>query len=763
MKYRKKYLIIPILIVFFFAGCKQKQTVYDFNKESSYAHIKNESTFIDYMDKSSEILLEKGLAKSNKKDIMFGIYPESELIFNLIEKKPFNLFLSFKQFKKGEYLANSFSININDQALDQIDISKNTSRRVKVSISPEILKTGKNVIKFIYHTNKKKPFSLESTKREFAIIFQQLILSSLTTYSALNKFINYKKQILKNNDYAFIQEAPSEIDYYLDIPSHSSLNCKFKFFPFNQDIKKPINLDLQICIQKPEGREQIIHQYAVTEAITENIIKITFSDITGIVRLSFKVKTKQPHQSPIGFLAWTEAAIVKKIKKQKKKPISDKNIANLRDSLSDKNVIIILLDCARPDHFSNYGYFRDTTPNIKNFAKNATTFTNAFSESLTTRTSIATLFTGFPLEVTYMLPVVSKLPDELTTLAQYFKAKGFKTTGYTGVGNIGSVFNFHRGFDEYFELYKEDTFTKRSQEYIPYVFPWLQANKKKKFFLYVHLKEPHAIYIPLPRFQGKFSNNYPEKIGLTEYSKNPQNLTDGQVEYIRACYDECLASADSVVGKFLKRIEELDLLEKSIILIMADHGEFLGEKGREGRIFSHGGCFGDYGIHIPLIIRLPENNKNKFPHKINALVKMSDIFTTMADIFQFKTQKELMEGKSLLPLFIDFEQEINSHVISGKFGTIGHCYRTKDSKLILWEKSNLVEFFDLQIDPEEVNEIYDKNNIKANFYLIDLKKWIAKQRFIKNVLIKQNKKREIDLKDIDKKTLENLKSLGYIN
>jgi arylsulfatase A-like enzyme len=425
----------------------------------------------------------------------------------------------------------------------------------------------------------------------------------------------------------------------------------------------------------------------------------------------------------------------------------------------DKNIVLVIFDAARADRFSSYGHFRPTTPRADKFAQSSTIFTRAYSEAISTRCSMGTFFTGFPLTVTSLTKVTSGIPRELTTLAQHFQSHGFKTTGYTGIGNVASVFRFDRGFDQYFELYREEDFYRKSQQYLPYVIPWLEANKDRKFFLYIHFKEPHAVYKPLPPFLGMFSGDYTETVDLTEYHEMGQDLSTQQVEYIRACYDENLASVDSAFGEILDKLNDLALDEKTIVILTADHGDLLGENGG---LFGHGDYFGEGVMHIPMIIRFPTQEGQNVPDKIDALVKLSDLFATLADGYGFDVPWDLLGGKSLLPVISGNVLEVNPFVVVEKRDRKGFCIRTKRYKLIFWNDAP-AEFYDLAEDPVAEQNMFQPDDVMANFMLARLKKWLASQELIKKaVLGKDPSAKDIRYDQIDKKTLENLKALGYI-
>jgi arylsulfatase A-like enzyme len=732
------------------------------SEELEYADKKGDIFVLDYLAEESDDFLARGWKKLHNRAFRLGAYPFSKLKFIISKRRPLYLFISCSRDKQIKYPAEKLLIKINKKDLTHIDLKKKEINNIRVPISYEFVENGENTVE-IYYTNDKKPevksFSSQKKKREFSLRFNKLLISSHNDLSFTKQFINEKASLLEKDKDGFVQKVPSVIDFYFNLPDKCIFEAQYKYHPSSHFVTQNDNLKLKVSLQKPDKKEQFIYQALLDKDAVNKKFKIDLAEEKGVTRIRLWAGNIENNNAQAGFLSWSKASLLKKGKEIKKKENNKRDLKKLRQFISEKNTIVIILDAARADHFSLYGYFRQTTPNIDKFAQGATVFFNAFSESLSTRCSIGTLFTGFPLSVTSLIKLKSRLPEKLVSLAELFKTNKFKTTGFTGVGNIGSAFGFDKGFDEYFELYKEKEFYRKSQEYLPYLFPWLESNKRKKFFLYIHFKEPHAIYIPLSPFQGMFSQHFNKKVDLTKIKFIGPELTDEEIEYVRACYDENLASADSVFGDLIQKIKELGLLEESIIIVTADHGELLGE---HGGLFSHGSYFGEGGIHIPLIIRFPEDTPVSIIEKSESLVKTSDIFATLADIYQFKIPKELISGKSLLPLVLGADKEVNSHVIIEKREASDYCYRSKKYKLNYW-KNIQTEFYDLEKDPKERNNLFNRDNIIANFMLADLKRWLARQKKIRDLIFEGViSEEESENRQIDKKTLENLKALGYI-
>ncbi|MFQ6083022.1 MAG: sulfatase [Candidatus Aminicenantia bacterium] len=450
---------------------------------------------------------------------------------------------------------------------------------------------------------------------------------------------------------------------------------------------------------------------------------------------------------------------------QKKEKNHHSFLAQLRKVTQDANVILLVIDAARPDHLSCNGYFRPTTPFLDKIAATGVNFKCAFTEFPGTRGSTATLFTGYSPEVTSLFKIGSRLSPKFTTLAQLFKSKGFYTAGFIANGNVSADFGFQKGFDYYSELHQKEEFSHTAQGFIPFLFPWLEKMKNKKFFLYLHFREPHAPYIPPSPFKGMFSENYQSKI---DPNKDKKKINQGKIKideqdlnYFIARYDENLASVDSVIGQIIEKMKQLKIYQKTLLIVTSDHGESLSD---HHHYFGHGIVLYDEGIRIPLIIHFPNDwLKGK---TITSLVKNSDIFPTLAEIYELDIPNEFIDGKSFAPLLYNPDKEINSSIISRTHSSIngyGYSLRTKKYKLIYWLytwQPPHIEYYDLEKDPYEKVNLFNQGNVVQDFYLTELKKYIKKQRQKRKFL--RISPRYIKLKDLDRKTLDNLKALGYI-
>lgn len=367
---------------------------------------------------------------------------------------------------------------------------------------------------------------------------------------------------------------------------------------------------------------------------------------------------------------------------------------------SDYNVIIISLTSLRPDHLSFNNYIRDTSPNITELAKRSLVFKNIYSVSSWTLPSGISLFSGlYPFTHGVMNRYDGSYFDEETpTLIDVLNNSGYETAAFTGGFDYDPVFGLTNRFKKNFysvpmrsEKWRmtdyDNNFGKiasSTQEAIN----WLKARQNSKpFFLFVQGYDTHCPFTP--KENGKFFDPLYENKNNIDFSGCIQNrsgsqfkeinsekilqvfsvvkigqepkilfLTDRDIEHLRALYDEEIYEADKNIGNLLKTIKELDIDRRTIIILLSEHGDYLGEHGQFMRGGSIRGTFGEEALRIPLIIYIPGVNFKVF----NQLVSIIDIAPTIADILgiNFKAQ-----GISFYPLIEGAKEKIREIVYAG--------------------------------------------------------------------------------------------------
>lgn len=433
----------------------------------------------------------------------------------------------------------------------------------------------------------------------------------------------------------------------------------------------------------------------------------------------------------------------------------------LRAKVSSKklNVLLITMDALRPDYMGCYGYNKNTTPNIDNFAKNAVIFTQAISHSSHTAVANASLVTS-----TY--PVTHRVEDwgykinsTLPTLAGILKSYGY-TTGFIS-DQLG--FSWLEGFEEGFDFFRLMLSDKRVPsgkkikivDITNYAIKWLKKNRNRKFFLWVYYIDPHGAYTPSAPYDQMFIlNNTINKtlpVCKDKYSQVgigciPQYIKSGTIAnpaYYISQYCGEIRQTDERLAKLFKALKELGLSKNTIIIFTSDHGEGMGE---HNQYFCHTIYLYDYLIHIPLIIKHPSQDIKK--HYIKQQVRTIDIAPTILDFAGIKKPLS-MQGESLKPLILG--EKVNFPKFSfGKWLDKSYI-RTEGWKLIYNASNENYELYNLKKDPQEVDNLVNREIKMFNFLKRILLKHMAS-------VSSDEKVKRVNISEEDKRLL---RSLGY--
>jgi len=379
------------------------------------------------------------------------------------------------------------------------------------------------------------------------------------------------------------------------------------------------------------------------------------------------------------------------------------------------NLVIFGIDSLRADHMSCYGYDRLTTPHIDKIAGQGVLFEDAYSPYIPTTPGYTTMLSGMDVMTHEMVSLRPKGPIDLNIrlLPEILHEKGYASAC------IGFDGEFYRGFDRYEDypawMAWEEAPGHKAEALNQKALPLLQSMADKPFFVFMRHMDPHSPYLPPPPFPRMFyegdarnsSNHSMESVfafkPFAEFFKSwmPPGVTDA--EYIVALYDASLAYMDICIRHVLTRLEELGLMEKTLIVVTSDHGETLTE---HECYFDHHGLY-EPTVHVPLIYRCP----GKLPEakRVRGFVLQQDLAPTVLELMGYgDVSKELkMDGRSVLPL-IDGERLANysEFYISECTWMRKRGWRTAEWKLIQalepdFHNKPPIELYNLVDDPQE--------------------------------------------------------------
>ncbi len=400
-----------------------------------------------------------------------------------------------------------------------------------------------------------------------------------------------------------------------------------------------------------------------------------------------------------------------------------------RDAL---NIVVITLDTTRADHIGAYGSTLVKTPAIDRLAGEGTRFAQAMSSAPLTLPAHSSMFTGrFPPEHGVRDNGGFFLSPEQTTLAEMLKAKGFATGGFIAAFVLDAKWGIDQGFDEYVDDFDISERRGRSlgdiqrpgNEVVDKALPWIDSVKDSRFFAWIHLYDPHTPYDP-PE---------PQK---SEYKGHPYR---GEVAF-----------TDAQVGRVISFLEERGLLDKTVVAVLGDHGESIGDHGEE----SHGFFIYESVTHVPFIVRAPFGKTG--PRVVADPVRIVDLAPTMLELAGVSVPAGL-SGKSLVPLMTGAALELGLEGYAESMYPLHH-FGWSDLRALRAGRYKLIdaprpELFDIESDPRETTNIYEARRAVGDGM-------VARLREIESAFEKAPTAAPVE--DVDPEVRQRLAALGYV-
>lgn len=323
------------------------------------------------------------------------------------------------------------------------------------------------------------------------------------------------------------------------------------------------------------------------------------------------------------------------------------------------NVILIVVDTLRADHLSLGGYARETSPRLEEFARRGTYFDNFHSHSSWTRASVATLLTSLMPRAHGIHTSGDALPRSLTTLPELLRDAGYETFAFVANPQIHPQLGFDQGFEQFDALYSGMKSTGEidpgtllasasDAQVLAKALPILLAERRKAYFAYIHLLDPHGPYTPDPSdaalfcdpsYAGDFVGSIGDFTRIAELQQSPADRA-----HFVDLYDAEIRGTDRDLGQFFDRLDQAGALRNTHILVTADHGEEFLEHGGTG----HGRKLHEEQIHIPLLWLGPGVPAGRRVHSLGGLI---DIVPTLIDLLDLTPREMRLQGESLRPLW----------------------------------------------------------------------------------------------------------------
>jgi choline-sulfatase len=367
-------------------------------------------------------------------------------------------------------------------------------------------------------------------------------------------------------------------------------------------------------------------------------------------------------------------------------------------------VIVISVDTLRADRLSAYGNRAISTPNIDAFAQHGTLFTDVNSQIPLTLPSHTSLFTStYPFQngVEENGEVV---PAAAVTLASVLQSRGYKTAAFIGSSLLNRSAGLDRGFDDYDSPFNspaaatESPYSTRVRRDGALVLraatQWLAAHRDQPVFVFIHLFDLHAPY----KLHAVPGSALPEPTGY-----------DAEIRYV-----------DQILGRFQQTLAQAGWWQRSLVVLLADHGESLGDHGET----SHGYFAYESTLHVPLMIHWPEGGE-AYPARSTKAAGLIDVAPTILDALHLPAQPSF-EGTSLMkfddtPAHAVFSESVYAR---DEF----HWAALRALRIGQWKliEAPRAELYNLEKDPRELSNILRANSAEATTLRAELSKLITR-------------------------------------
>ena len=380
----------------------------------------------------------------------------------------------------------------------------------------------------------------------------------------------------------------------------------------------------------------------------------------------------------------------------------------------DCNVILVVITPLRADHLGSYGYQKNVSPNIDEFAKENILFNNFYSHITYTIASEPSIFTGLYPFNHKVYTANDSLDISLYTLPRVMHAYGYATAAIVGHHLLQQKY-LGNHFDYYTvppicppgQLIGDNcNRDRRSEKTIPDAENWINENMKKKFFLYIESADVHC---PTPFGEADPDTAY----NLCDFNLNAGNISTSLLSDAMGTYDKNIEKVDLNFNNLLLFLKNKGLYNNTIIIFMGDHGEAFGEHGE----FAHPTPPYAEQVRVPFIIHIPGFG----PEIMNNQAQIVDVMPTILNILNMTIPQDV-DGKSLVPMMLNNNTPIDAYTYS-EFQGRNFTFAFRNNSLEILFSGNRYELYNLTCDRSEKNDIFQSHKTIGFSMLQAMQEW----------------------------------------
>ncbi len=438
-------------------------------------------------------------------------------------------------------------------------------------------------------------------------------------------------------------------------------------------------------------------------------------------------------------------------------------LARIPNDKLARNLIYIIVDAARQDAYRVFNKAaKYPTPTLTAMAKGGVSFTNAYTPANWTLPSVTAIMTGRYPHSFGNMGEMFKLPKKVPMLAEHLKEQGFETAALVANPFVSEPFGLKRGWDKFHNLYLDEKTSIMAESVYIHTLKWIDGrkDKKKRFFLYLHLMDPHDPYNRHPNtgqfYEGKYTGQLKNAKSVNTSIVNKKSdryrkLNEDDKRWIRALYDGEVVFHDKFLKMFFQHLQGTGILEDTMVVYASDHGEELFDHGR----LDHGHAMYEEQIKTPLILHY--ERLFRAGSEVSELVELLDLTPTLLEVLGVKPMTGT-HGASIRHLIGNFRGRRWPYAIMS-----GNQLTVIAGQYKLFGSLDEGELYNLKKDPEERNNLIKTHHIAhraCEIYLAEGTSVPNKHRRLTSAGSENSIKAEKVV--LDEKLRRQLEALGYM-
>jgi len=409
------------------------------------------------------------------------------------------------------------------------------------------------------------------------------------------------------------------------------------------------------------------------------------------------------------------------------------------------NVILVTVDCLRPDHMSCYGYDRETTPALDKLARDGAVFTSMYAQAPWTAPGLVSSLTGLYPAVHGVDGNGKTLPESVDTLLDLFRDRGYKVPDFNYI-TIDPTFH-NLGAEPVTDIDVPGLGEIRALN------QWINVHHWEPFCIWYHYRRVHLPYDPPEQFRIFPPADDPEAEPPPEIQAvqkeviipyDSVSFSEESKQWLDALYDAQLRQLDRFIDGLRYRLALHHLLKHTLIIITADHAEELLDHGfvGHGSTAVHATMY-DEVLRIPLVIYCPRVVPKG--RVLDVMAQQVDLVPTVCELVGIPVP-ENVQGRSLVPAMHD--ERLDDVPVFAE--TVEGGYQAKDEMKSTWLRSvrtrewklihktspagDTFELYDLVRDPAEQRNVFSANSAIAGELLTELADWITENEDARSVV-----------------------------